>query len=157
MIIKPFFGYTVVQSAYGLWFDAKSPIQLQKCWGHWVMNTNKLYLMCIYIFVCDDSVCLCFYTCALHSKLERLEKLQVLLPRFTNGIWAANPENSLRKTFIPNLSSSACVAMWCGLIRDVWEEINARFTVVEDSNSVVNIVHCMHKRSLFCFFFSIKQ
>lgn len=90
-----------------------------------------------------------------HSGLERLEELQVLLPRFTNGIWAANPENSLRKTFIPNLSSSACVlAMWRELIWVIWDEIKAKYKVVTDSDSVVNVllyIVCGKKLVLFLF------
>lgn len=58
----------VVQSTYALWSDAKS--FWENCWSRRVMNTNNLYLVCIYILMCKDPVCLCFYTCALNTTVD---------------------------------------------------------------------------------------
>lgn len=42
-----------------------------------------------------------------------------------------------------------CVAMWRVLIWVIWEEIKAKYKVVADSDSVVNIVHYLHKVACF--------
>lgn len=58
-----------------------------------------------------------------------------------------------------------CVAMWHVLIWVIWEEIKAKYKVVADSDSVVNIVHYLHKVAVLFLFldkmvylsFSIQQ